>query len=336
MKELTIEQKVRAYDKAVKEAFTAYKDEDKHLKETLERIFPELKESEDERIRKALTEFLKSASGGFLDTSIKCKTYGKWVVWLEKQDNFSKKDVDNAYLKGVADTKNEIEKQYEANYQIRKDIATFIFNYKGDIKDRAKWMNYLGINVSFVKKQGEKPQGKSALEAIREEKVDNANKIEPKDYSSIDPYFGKPIDKVEPKFHKDEWTVSNLDRKARQISEVHFDEYNSYYVVDGKEFNLEEYDRLHHSWTIKDANAGDVLVDAYGNIGVYMKCNAFYWISYFSLGCNGGFRCFSITHENEKSFPATKEQRELLSQKMKEVGYEWDANKKELIKEEVK
>ena len=37
-----------------------------------------------------------------------------------------------------------------------------------------------------------------------------------------------PADKVEPKFHEGDWTVSKLDKKARQISEVHFDEYNSY------------------------------------------------------------------------------------------------------------
>jgi hypothetical protein len=146
----------------------------------------------------------------------------KNIAWLEKQDIFSKKDVDDAYLKGVTDTKNEIEKQYEANYQIRKDIATFIFNYKGDIKDRAKWMNYLGIKVSFVKKQGEKPQGKSALEAIREEKVDNANKIEPKDYSSIDPYFGKPIDKVEPNFKVGDW-ITNGHYTWKVISVDNFD-----------------------------------------------------------------------------------------------------------------
>jgi len=36
----------------------------------LENIFPELKENEDERIRKELTELLKSASGGFLNSAI--------------------------------------------------------------------------------------------------------------------------------------------------------------------------------------------------------------------------------------------------------------------------
>lgn len=46
--------------------------------------------------------------------------------------------------------------------------------------------------IAWVKKQGEhKP----------------TDKVEPKDYNSIDPHFGKPADKVEPKFHEGEWVV---------------------------------------------------------------------------------------------------------------------------------
>ena len=52
MKELSIEEKAKAYDKALKAAVVAHKDEDRHLKATLERIFPEIKESEDEKIHK--------------------------------------------------------------------------------------------------------------------------------------------------------------------------------------------------------------------------------------------------------------------------------------------
>lgn len=44
-------------------------------KETIEYIFPELAESEEERIRKELIEFIKSR-GGFK---------GEWIAWLEKQ-----------------------------------------------------------------------------------------------------------------------------------------------------------------------------------------------------------------------------------------------------------
>ena len=119
-----------------------------------EKYFPELAESEDERIRKAL--IFDYQGDGCMCTNEYRIDFKDIRAWLEKQgESYTKRDVDDAYLKGVTNTKNEIEKQYEANYQIRKDIATFIFNYKGDIKDRAKWMNYLGIKVSFVEKQGE-------------------------------------------------------------------------------------------------------------------------------------------------------------------------------------
>lgn len=45
---MTEKEKAKAYDEALKKANAAYKDEDKHLKATLERIFPELKENDDE------------------------------------------------------------------------------------------------------------------------------------------------------------------------------------------------------------------------------------------------------------------------------------------------
>ena len=41
---MTEKEKAKAYGDALKKASTYYKDEDKHLKATLERIFPELKE----------------------------------------------------------------------------------------------------------------------------------------------------------------------------------------------------------------------------------------------------------------------------------------------------
>ena len=156
----------------------------------------------------------------------------------------------------------------------------------------------------------------------------------------------KSTDKVEPKFHEGDWAVSNLDGKARQISEVHFDEYNSYYVVDGKSVNLEEYDRLHHLWTIKDAKDGDVLVAK----GKYYKEYIFIYSKMTDDNVMSTHCGYDVTHnESDKTLsrfgrvedfysvcPATKEQRDLLFSKMKESGYEWDANKKELKKIEQK
>jgi hypothetical protein len=177
-----------------------------------------------------------------------------------------------------------------------------------------------------------KPQGKSALEAIREEKVYNVNKIEPKDYSSIDPHFGKPIDKVEPKFHKGEWTVSKLDRKARQISEVHFDEYNSYYVVNGKSVNLEEYDRLHHSWTIQDAKDGDVLVEE-SCIFIIQKLgdNCTAAKTHCTLFDDGDFDDGSILYfDIDSTKLASEEEKQQLFDAIKSNGYKWNSETKTL------
>ena len=76
----TVEQKAKAYNKAVKEASIAYKDGDKYLKATLERIFPELSEPDDERIRKDIIRVLK---GEISFTSE--KENEKYIAWLEKQ-----------------------------------------------------------------------------------------------------------------------------------------------------------------------------------------------------------------------------------------------------------
>ena len=56
---MTEKEKAKAYDEALKKASAAHKDEDRHLKAALERIFPELKESEDNRIKNAILNLLR-------------------------------------------------------------------------------------------------------------------------------------------------------------------------------------------------------------------------------------------------------------------------------------
>lgn len=87
---MTIEEKAKAYDEALKAAVVAYKDEDKHLKATLEIIFPELKENyESERIRKAIIDIIKSQKEQqcHIDSTI----YDEMIAWLEKQDEMCPK-----------------------------------------------------------------------------------------------------------------------------------------------------------------------------------------------------------------------------------------------------
>ena len=78
---MTENEKIKAYDKALKKASAAYKDKDRHLKATLERIFPELKEDDNERIRKNCIHFLE------LQKQYHAATFEieECIDWLEKQ-----------------------------------------------------------------------------------------------------------------------------------------------------------------------------------------------------------------------------------------------------------
>ena len=76
---MTEKEKAKAYDEALKKANAAYKDEDKHLKATLERIFPELKESDDERIKKAIIEFFESEDDNTTYSLVRKKDIIDWV-----------------------------------------------------------------------------------------------------------------------------------------------------------------------------------------------------------------------------------------------------------------
>jgi hypothetical protein len=120
-----------------------------------------------------------------------------------------------------------------------------------------------------------------------------------------------PADKVEPKFKVD-WIVGNKDNSVSHESDYHL-------------------------WSIKDAKDGDVLV--YNNSififnEIYKNC-----LIYYGIYENDKFyddKCYSYldldTIDINNIHPATKEQRELLFQKMTEAGYKWDTDKKELKK----
>ena len=81
------------YKEALEIAMVAYKDEDRHLKATLERIFPELTESEDEKIRKKIIDYFRGSVG--LGVAIGGVSVKDMVSWLEKQGEKKAKWTDN-------------------------------------------------------------------------------------------------------------------------------------------------------------------------------------------------------------------------------------------------
>ena len=56
----------------------------KEQKENLENIFPELKENEDEKIKKDIIAFLRSKNG-YMTPDEDWDFHNRWLVWLEKQ-----------------------------------------------------------------------------------------------------------------------------------------------------------------------------------------------------------------------------------------------------------
>lgn len=146
--------------------------------------------------------------------------------------------------------------------------------------------------------------------------------------------------KVEPKFKVGDWIISSQGT-LRHIVTVD----KTGYETDKGWLTHDDYEKIFHLWTIKDAKDGDVLyhkspltgieyivmsrgINSFGNVD-----------SYFRYNSEDGFGIYIPSIFNAKVDdikPATKEQRDLLFQEMKEAGYEWDAEKKELKKIEQK
>ena len=86
MKEISIEEKAKAYDEAIKKAETLYKASEpmSGCNVLLETLFPGLKESEDEKIRKELLQIAKKSEDSFYMVMTPDKRK-HLITWLEKQ-----------------------------------------------------------------------------------------------------------------------------------------------------------------------------------------------------------------------------------------------------------
>ena len=223
----------------------------------LDDIFPELKESEDEKIRKSILELVKQSSE-ILDK----QNQNNMIAWLEKQG----------------------EQKVPINDFNSKDW--YVSEVDGKIHD----MTY------------------------------------------------NPTDKVEPKFKVGDWIVNNEDGSIGQIKKIVYDE--SCYGYDHTNGWFHSvFEKDYHLWTIDDAKDGDVLVDSLSGdnqITILFKCIGL--DTFIRAYCGWNHYNFRVTTDgigygtlsSTKYVPATKEQRNLLFQKMKKAGYWWDVDKKKL------
>lgn len=156
----------------------------------------------------------------------------------------------------------------------------------------------------------------------------------------------KSANKTQPKFTIGDWIVHHGTENIYEVVAVIDNQYQLKY---GDTYTVQkraDVDRCARLWTIYDAKPGDVLCDyckadnnslisilkkfEHVNFGL-AKYSDYSSYCFITAGDKQMFREGTYHHKHDIK-PATKEQRDLLFQKMKEAGYEWDADKKELKK----
>jgi len=153
MKELSIEEKAKAYDEALERARNLHKDavemENNMTTKICEIIFPELKESEDEKIRKRIIQALH---GDVLDMEETTKA----IAWLEKQGN----NINCIYDKELSELLHIVICRYindpDISYPERENVSKKILPYVELLEKQgqhAKFINNIQIGDQVTRNQ---------------------------------------------------------------------------------------------------------------------------------------------------------------------------------------
>lgn len=287
-----------------------------------EQIFPELKESEDERIRKLIIRHFKEIADRN-EQSWKNLDIPYIIAWLEKQGKTN--------IQNNNPFKIESDKFY---FCIKDYFAGGCYrSKKGDIVLAKNGMNMMGLSpkeaseyfmptnpfnenvVDWFEKQREKSQ---------EDTVDTVNKIRPK--FDIGDWITCPAFIPEPHLLH---VINNEEDGLYELEDVYGTK---------KRSTIGHVESIYYHWTIKDAKEGDVLyyedsdslkilIYQFGKVHYYccLTNNVFVSHSYY----------FSVEKDRlSRIRPANAEQRNFLFARMEEEGYRWDEDKKEVIRYE--
>jgi len=294
----TVEEKAKAYDKAkyIMKEYLESGNAGVIAENTIKKAFPELVEPEDERIRKELLQIAKKSEDSFYMVMTPEKRK-HLITWLEKQGEQKSAVIIPKFRVG-----DEIKTSNEESLTITK------------IDNKGYWSEDLFI-CGF-------------------------------DEECIWDLVGqKHADKIEPKFKVGDWVV-----RGKTIAQI-LDIQEQYYIgldIDGNDFTSSRFlsnDKI-HLWTIKDAKEGDVLVCKgdiknsngikYERICIFKNLdNAFFALTKTSNYVEEYGIDVRIDYP-DNTVPSTKEQKEILFMVMKEAGYVWDTEDKQLKKIEQK
>lgn len=346
--------------------------------EDLENTFPELAESEDERIRKAIISLIQN--GGYMSKEEKAKAF----AWLEKQGEpnpYSGVSFEyNGHIWGMCardygvdislDKKlfKHLEKQGEqvidANKMIEQEWSEKDEKVRKSIIELVEWVKEQQIHtdhntdgtkwddmIAWLEKQ------ESVGEIVERCKNSwyNEGKIagmaegltddEKYQQGWHDALCTTASTTIEPKFHEGDIVIKNTGFIG-QILKVGDNEY----ILTNTGFIPFKYEHLWSRWTIKNAKSGDVIyIKRYKDNSEWLltfkkiesQNNYIDVYDYYAFSITRGnvyhdfIGCWGLLLDGDIVCPATKEQREILFQKMKEAGYEWDTEKKEVKKIEL-
>ena len=341
MKELSIEEKAKAYDEAIEKARVYHEtDTDNTMsvfaKGIMEYLFPELAESGDERIKREIINYFECQSR---DEPTRKDIHNKWIAWLKKQGE-QKPDTDFSnigiwkYIVDAVLTEKEGIGQY-LDSPFTEEVAKKLQKRFGNIEQKPTWSEDERIRKTI--------SDILLIDSDEIREILDANNILMQD---VDAWLEKqdeqkPADKVEPKFHEGEWVTDGTS--VFQIVKI---ESEWYIADDGERVCFDVVHQYYHLWTIQDAKVGDILFQDLmdGMTFIFDGVNLEMAILYSFIINNDGEDVLpydigkpntgigDIEENKNIIHPATKEQRDLLFSKMKEAGYEWNAEKKELKK----
>lgn len=321
---MTTDEKARAYDKALERAIKINSGEgvDASPEWTVcEVIFPELR-NEDNIIKRQIINYFQCQSR---EEPCRKHIHDKWIDWLEKQ-----KDT-NVLIQEAS------EKAYTEGMRVERKHWLESHDKQNPVESSR---DYNDIDPHF---------GISVEDLMSKEKTIEIEQKPILDFKACNWYVSKvdgkiydltynPTDKVGPKFKVGDWIVNNISKDVFLIKNIN----NGYYTLEDIKGNiispcLPPCESESHLWTIQDAKDGDILAAQECYVifkeidGLNIKCHC----TYHYMGFNPSFHINTL--QNKTAFhPATKEQCVLLFQKMKEEGYRWNAETKELKKIEQK
>ena len=342
---MTIEQKAKAYDEAIKRMKSWVRGEHPECfteaQKAAEFIFPELKESEDERIRKELIDYINRLTA----TPNNIDKYNAWLDWLEKQrkhlENYDEAEKEKADFVGDGFI------ECHADFLDFKEGNTYWLEYIGDDKYNVRSDNLLGKTYHITPCQLYTIFKKQTWLEKQDEYELVAKRIEPQPAWSADEatYIHEVetgngnikaliTEKVKlPKFKVGDW-ITNGDYTWEVVEIMVLD-----YVLRSQDGNIVDdtishTDEQFHLWTIQDAKEGDVLVTKYNQPFIYNgNYDLFNVGAYCGMDCLGEIfieSCTNCQWSSTKVKPATKDQRDALERAMTNAGYRWNKEKLKL------